>query len=417
MIDFEAILKPIVRARMRADEAAIFALHAMSDVDLGIQLLAMAREARRVLEMPRPGHNEGYAASSLLWHFVPVLAADLIAAGDGSAHLAGTMLPSCYTASAAELSNPAIKILSSAPGRNLRTWIDWFSSAGTLVTEAHRINFSGEACQAVRLLARIPVHGNPMVMALDRLLPPSPLNRTGVRWRYGECANAVHEVMAFRNRLDAGYEPGLVFTPTCYFRSSPRCLEDDGAEKMLREIGPLDHLNVRGYRCAVSDKTSTVVEIYVGGDVLRITKNEAGSYRLILKRPVFDPKGESRWDVVHESRHVSLDTARAKILKLQPAPAAEAPKRWYALSSGNAQPVYRHTSTELIAREIQTNAESGDGFIMHALAVSEDQVPNYAVRGEEPPAPAPAFHVNFEAQRQEDEPTGQLIEFPGFGPA
>ena len=415
MVNFDSLLSPTARAHLRSDEAAMHAMYAMSDIELGVRLLAMAREARRVLGLPRPDHDHQYAGPALLWHIVPVLAADLIAAADGPAQLAGSMPASCYTASATETADQSIRSRTTDPGRNLRTWIDWYNAAGALSRAAH--TEPGSGCQAVRLLARAAVHGSPMAIAVDRLFPPSPLTRRGAGWSYGDCADRVREPMALRNRADPGYVPVLTWSPACDFRTRPYCIENEAAKALLAEIGPLDHLDVRGFRSAARSRDSVAAEIYLGRDVVRISRDDGGSYLVTLQRPNFDPHGNSRWEVVLRANPRTMGMVRAHLQSLPAAPAIEPHERWYALGTGASSPVYRYASAEAVTRQIQQNADHGSGPAIHAVAVNEEQVPVYALRGEEPRTPAPVFSVDFEAQApNKEQPTGRLLEFPAFGP-
>lgn len=414
MVNFDSLLSPTARAHLRSDEAAIHAMYAMSDIDLGVHLLAMAREARRVLGLPRPDHDHQYAGSALLWHIVPVLAADLITAADGPVQLSGAMPASCYTASADETSDQSIRSLTTDPGRNLRTWIDWYNAAGALSRAAH--TEPGSGCQAVRLLARAAVHGSPMAIAVDRLFPPSPLTRKGAGWSYGDCADRVRETMAFRNRADCGYIPVLTWSPACDFRTRPYCIENEAAKTLLAEIGPLDHLDVRGFRSTARSNEAVATELHLGHDVVRISRDTSGSYLVTQKRPIFDPRGDSRWETVLRASHRTMGMVRAQLQSLPAAPAVEPHERWYALGTGTSSPVYRYASAEAVARQIQRNADYGQGPVIHAVAVSEDHLPAYALRGEEPSAPAPIFSIDFEAMAQKEQPTGRLLEFPTFGP-
>lgn len=155
-IDWSLLLTKAQMERLASEKAELARLHGLPDLELGEELLKLARKAReenpRLLSDPdRPSYSPAF-----VWHVIPEVAKRLGCSVDPD-----------------EARAPDIAGISD---RELRETVGHYLANATLNygLDLHELERQDNQPRAIDYLEHEACNGNPVAIAIDRICPPAP---------------------------------------------------------------------------------------------------------------------------------------------------------------------------------------------------------------------------------------------------
>lgn len=341
----------------------------MSDIELGTEILSLVRSAKRLYpEMlkscPLPAQTAPYG-THVLWNIGPMIGAMLIASDTGIPRSAEG-LPGLQRG---ELHKNQLD--RDDNGRLvMRKWLDWHLKYGEIASMV-TLHPRGEGLNPLLLLGSDPVSGNPLVIAIDRICPPS-LRRDRHPEDEGYCALNTY----FGSSQRFVDHPSIPYRPTPVWRPEYTWQRDD------EFIGQLDAVC---HAVRSNEKLSPFVMWAIrAGRSSHITMSAAMNYRRVLvsesdrggydiqlnRAPFKSPKPE----VIHSEWVPSITHVVDAIIGYQDMEPDDLYQHWFALKNSRGETIYGLGTPGAFADLVFTLNESPSGCQVEAFGASRSVV-------------------------------------------